>query len=245
MKISEKIERFVSTTLLPTSTISIDQLSFVGAAGSVPKLTNLFFERGISFRSEIIASEGAESFFGAESYMNAGGYIRERVFVGRYCSIGRRVTIGAGMHNMRGVSTHPRLHGSGSKEYSQADLSRLGLVGLPPGTKRVYTVIGNDVWIGDGVVIRPGVTIGTGAVIAANAVVIDDVPPFAIAGGVPAKQLKTRFPSDVVAELLETEYWEYPMEVLLGLPMRNVLQFISHMGQLEVPRMYFETYRIS
>ena len=51
--------------------------------------------------------------------------------------------------------------------------------------------IGNNVWIGAKATITRGVTIGDNAVIAAGAVVVDDVPASTIAGGVPAKVLKT------------------------------------------------------
>lgn len=50
--------------------------------------------------------------------------------------------------------------------------------------------IGKHVWIGSNVTILPGITVGDWAVIAAGAVVTKDVPPFTVAGGVPAKTIK-------------------------------------------------------
>ena len=52
-------------------------------------------------------------------------------------------------------------------------------------------VIGNRVWIGIGVTICPGVSIGDNSIIAAGSVVTKDVPPNVIAGGNPAKVLKS------------------------------------------------------
>lgn len=56
-------------------------------------------------------------------------------------------------------------------------------------------VIGDNVWIGAGVVVVSGLTIGRDAIIAAGAVVTRDVPDFAVVGGVPARVLKIRTPS--------------------------------------------------
>jgi serine O-acetyltransferase len=47
--------------------------------------------------------------------------------------------------------------------------------------------VGNDVFVGPGAVVLGGITIGDGAVIAANSLVMSDVPPGAMAIGVPAK----------------------------------------------------------
>ncbi len=51
--------------------------------------------------------------------------------------------------------------------------------------------IGNHVWIGMNVTILKGVTIGDGAIIAAGAVVNNNIPSNCLAGGVPAKIIKT------------------------------------------------------
>lgn len=53
-------------------------------------------------------------------------------------------------------------------------------------------VIEDYVFIGPRVIVLPGVTIGKGAVIGAGAVVTKNVPPFAIMGGVPAKEISER-----------------------------------------------------
>jgi acetyltransferase-like isoleucine patch superfamily enzyme len=55
-------------------------------------------------------------------------------------------------------------------------------------------VLEGENWIGANVTILGGVTIGKGAIIAAGAVVVSDIPPYTIAGGVPAKVIKIRIP---------------------------------------------------
>lgn len=53
-------------------------------------------------------------------------------------------------------------------------------------------VIGDDVWLGVHVCVMDGVTIGKGAIVGAGAVVTKDIPPYAIAGGVPARVIGFR-----------------------------------------------------
>lgn len=68
-------------------------------------------------------------------------------------------------------------------------------------------IIEKDVWIGCNVTLLSGVTIGRGSTIAAGAVVNKDIPPYSIAGGVPAKVIKFYWTVD---EIIEHERQLYP-----------------------------------
>lgn len=52
--------------------------------------------------------------------------------------------------------------------------------------RKAPVTLEDDCWIGAGVVLLPGVTVGARAVVGAGAVVCADVPPDAVAAGVPA-----------------------------------------------------------
>lgn len=56
--------------------------------------------------------------------------------------------------------------------------------------QRAKIIVEDDVWIGAHVTILPGVRIGRGAVIGAGAVVTEDVAPFTIVAGVPARPIR-------------------------------------------------------
>ncbi|MBR5824708.1 MAG: CatB-related O-acetyltransferase [Paludibacteraceae bacterium] len=74
--------------------------------------------------------------------------------------------------------------------------------------------IGNDCWIGENVFIVGGVKINDGAVVLAGAVVTKDIPPYAIAGGVPAKVIKYRYDENTIKFLLNLKWWDKDLEWL-------------------------------
>ena len=72
--------------------------------------------------------------------------------------------------------------------------------------------IGHDVWLGHGAIVMPGVKIGDGAAIGSGAVVTRDVPPYAIAVGVPARVLRPRFDAETVERLQRIAWWQWSPE---------------------------------
>ena len=68
-------------------------------------------------------------------------------------------------------------------------------------TSKGPTRVGDNVWCGANVVITTGVTVGERCVIGANSVVTEDIPPFSIAAGAPAKVLRrVEYPSEEEAQ---------------------------------------------
>jgi tetrahydrodipicolinate N-succinyltransferase len=107
------------------------------------------------------------------------------------------------------------------------------------------TVVMNDVWIGDGAIILHGVTIGTGAVIGGNSLVGNDIPPYAIVGGIPARIIRYRFPEVVIEMLLASEWWEAEPEYLRRSPAGNVLKFLqSHQAGQNRKHALFKTFAL-
>ncbi len=78
--------------------------------------------------------------------------------------------------------------------------------------RRPYVEIGSDVWIGNDVRVMAGTEVGHGCVLGAKALVTKDCEPYGIYGGVPAKLIRFRFPGQIREQLLEIQWWHWPLE---------------------------------
>lgn len=121
--------------------------------------------------------------------------------IGKFCSIGPNFCCGLGIHPINGISTAPMF-------YSTAKQNGITLCKENKVTESRHSIIGNDVFIGANVTVMDGVKIGDGAVIGAGAVVTTDIPPYAIAAGVPAIIKKYRFDETTIEGLLKKKWWD-------------------------------------
>ena len=156
-----------------------------------------------------------DSFLGRGSYINNTSYF-VRSKIGRFCSIGANVKLITGEHPLkRNVSTHPAffsLKQQAGFTFSENQLFKE--IKYADTNDQYCLIIENDVWIGTNVILLNGITIKTGAVIAAGSVVTKDVEPYTIVAGIPAKKLKSRFTEEEIAYLLESGWWEKPVDWL-------------------------------
>lgn len=127
--------------------------------------------------------------------------------IGKFCSIAGETKIGIGTHTLDKISTSPIFtEAKNGTKHSWVKMSAVNPF------KRV--TVGNDVWIGVRTMVMGGITIGDGAVIGAGSIVTKDIPPYAIAVGVPAKVIRYRFPQEQIDALLANPWWNLPEEQL-------------------------------
>jgi virginiamycin A acetyltransferase len=127
--------------------------------------------------------------------------VRERLIIGKFVQIARGcyfITSSAN-HPMTGFTTYP---------FRIFKPETFGYKDLPVKD----TIVGHDVWLGQNAAIMPGVHIGAGAIVAAASVVARDVPPYAVVGGNPARIIRMRYPSEVISELLDIAWWNWPID---------------------------------
>ena len=128
--------------------------------------TSYFLYKNISIGNDVSIAKGV-SFIASISH----------IYIGNKVVFGPNVIIRGGVH-----SSH--IIGKLMVEYQNND--KLATDDKP-------VVISDDVWVQPGAIILKGVHIGRGAIIEAGSVVNDNVPPYAIVGGIPAKVIKFRW----------------------------------------------------
>lgn len=125
--------------------------------------------------------------------------------IGKFCSIGPNFMCGWGLHPTDGLSTSPVFYSTKAK-YSFSAKDKFD--------EHQKTTIGNDVFIGANVTVLDGVSIGDGAIIGAGAVVSKDIPPYAIAFGVPIQIRRYRFSDSQIENLKNIRWWDFDEEKL-------------------------------
>jgi acetyltransferase-like isoleucine patch superfamily enzyme len=112
--------------------------------------------------------------------------IGERCMINPHCVLysGSGIRFGNDVLLAPGVRVVPANHA-----YARTDVP-IAQQGFLPSKGGV--VIEDDVWIGAGSVLLDGTTIRKGAIVAAGSVVMGEIGPYAIWGGVPAKQIGMR-----------------------------------------------------
>lgn len=131
----------------------------------------------------------------------------DRLIIGKFCSIacGAKFIFNCANHTLKSLSTY-----TFPLFFEEWDLPKSDVA--TAWDNKGDIVIGNDVWVGYDAVIMAGVKIGDGAIIGTRAVVTNDVEPYSIVGGVPAKEIRKRFAPEVINQLLELQWWNWPIE---------------------------------
>lgn len=182
----------------------------------------LLYESPISLNSTVISGDCSVGFL---TYVGAGSRIT-MTDIGRYCSVAPDVTIGAAEHPLDWVSTHPFQY-DGTRQFDGVVeyASIVSRVPFPENNKR--TTVGNDVLIGDGAFIKRGITVGHGAVIGARAVVTQNVAPYSIVAGNPARPIRDRFDSDLIHRLLSSEWWQHDLSTVSAASFKDPASFLD------------------
>jgi tetrahydrodipicolinate N-acetyltransferase len=130
------------------------------------KHINARIEPGAIIRDQVTIGDQAVIMMGA--IINIGAEIGPKTMIDMGAVLGGRATVGANCHIGAGTV--------------------LAGVIEPPSAQPV--IIEDDVVIGANAVVLEGIRVGQGAVVAAGAIVIEDVAPYTVVGGVPARVLK-------------------------------------------------------
>lgn len=130
--------------------------------------------------------------------------------IGKFCQLAYETTfiLSDANHQMDGFSTFP--------------FYVYGMYGDDPEWKNYNckfptegdTIVGNDVWFGHKSMIMPRVKIGDGAIIGTRSLVTQDVAPYTIVAGHPAKVIRQRFSDKVIDKLQKIQWWNWDYKTI-------------------------------
>lgn len=174
---------------------------------------NVVFGRGITLRhpklirvgSNVVIDDGCV--LDAKGSAHQGIGIGGGVFIGRATilsckggsiEVGDNVNVGVGCVVLSEsqvsigdnclFAAHCYLVAGGNHDFSRTDIPIIQQPSISQGGIRIQ----ENVWLGARVTVLDGVTIGRDAVIGAGALVTRDIPPLAVAAGVPARVMRLR-----------------------------------------------------
>ncbi|MCA6362435.1 MAG: CatB-related O-acetyltransferase [Bacteroidetes bacterium] len=195
LKIARRIHAYYPTLFAGSRILSL-----------LPPEVEKLIKPGTVIEENVLLPAGLKE-IGRYVYIGRNAYISSCARIGAFTSISAGVRIGLMSHPDDWVSTSPAFYAK-----------RRGLV-----NENTYaedegkqTVIGADVLISANALIRNGVTVGHGAIVGAGAFVNDDVPPYAVVAGVPARIIRYRFDEEMRNRLLHSEWWLKPDAELLN-----------------------------
>ncbi|HMW54784.1 MAG TPA: acyltransferase [Accumulibacter sp.] len=175
----------------------------------------IFIGKHVSFSSRSLLTVGSGTSIGSFSYFDAlsrkGIRLGRNVSIGEYCRLeasGTITDIGLGIEigDNTGIGAYSFVGGAGGVRIG-SDVIMGQWVSFHPenhnyedldtpirlqGVNRKGITIEDDCWIGAKATFLDGAHVGRGCVIAAGAVVRGQIPPYSIAGGVPARVLRSR-----------------------------------------------------
>lgn len=141
----------------------------------------------------ILEPSGGKIIIGARTYIDHGVVLRALggvIEVGDDCSV-NAYSVLHGSGGLR-IGNNTRIGSHTAIVPSNHVFSNPNVPIKDQGLCKKGIMIEEDVWIGAGVKVLDGVVLGKGCVVGAGAVVTSSVEPFAVAVGVPAKQISSR-----------------------------------------------------
>jgi virginiamycin A acetyltransferase len=168
---------------------------------------NCLLRGRVTLESHARVARGCQLFgdihIGRGSKLNDGIEVVGELTVGNYCALAPDILFQQKNHKINKPAMQGRFYG----RVLDNELEHM---------ESGPITVGNDVWIGARSIILSGVTIGDGAVVGAGSIVTDDVEPYAVVAGVPASQVKWRFPAEIRETLQDLAWWELTEETLRG-----------------------------